>query len=417
VTKLKSFKSLMVLSTALALVATVAMASDNASYVAQDGDGNVTLVTQSGIKHEAGSAAAVMGQDGDNNRLVIDQTNAGSGNIGGNVAGTSGLGIDQIGNFNILEITQSDQKNAVRQVQQIGSNAGTELSNRAIVSQTHNSQVSRILQQNEGDGSDAANANVIDVLQGGTGNKIGTLSGFGPTVGLTQIGTANDMNIDQLSSHNEMTLAVQDGERNALTVLQQTGNSNDALRLDQIGDDNIISVRQTGANNAVSNVYQTGDGNAGTIDQVGDYNAAAITQSGDDNDTSVVQTGNSNDVLVAETGDGNLLSIIQTGNSNDVSVTLDGDNNNASSFAAFFGAAGGLMPGDIVQTGNDNQATLTTGLFADNNVFAFKQDGNGNQVTGAIDGDANQALVIQVGNTNLVSFSQTGGSNFVSITQ
>jgi hypothetical protein len=401
------------LSTALALVASAALADENKSFIDQNGAGNSAAISQSGKLHEAGTTAIRMLQQGDENSLVIDQTNAGTGNIGGNLAGTNGLGIGQIGNVNVLEITQSDQKNAVRQVQQISSGTGTELSNSAIVSQSKNSRVSRILQDNEGDGLDAADANTIDVVQSNEGNKIGTLSGFDATVGLTQIGTANDMDIDQTSGFNEITLAVQDGDRNALTVLQQTGNSNDALNLSQSGDDNDIDIEQTGSLNVLTTLLQSGNENSATVTQTGSTNiVTTVEQDGDDNVLNLVQNGMDNNVQLVD----------QSGGDNTANLDFQGNSNGVGGFSVGFDDRG-LTQGQIIQSNSAASLNLINFTVNGNsNLFAFKQDGTGNTISGTvgtpgIDASSNQAAVLQVGNDNYSSFSQAGTNNAVSISQ
>lgn len=405
------FKSLLALSTAL--VASAALADDNKSYIDQNGEENSAIISQSGKLHEAGSTTIRILQQGDENSLVINQTNAGTGNIGGNFAGTSGLGIDQIGNFNALEITQSDQKNAVRQVQQISSNTGTALSNSAKISQNKNNQVSRILQDNEGDGSNAGNANFIDVVQSNEGNKIGTITGFSDTLGLTQIGTGNDMDIDQTSGFNEITLAVQNGDRNALTVLQRTGNGNDALNLDQIGDDNVIDIEQTGSLNVLANLFQSGNENSATITQTGSSNTVmTVDQYGDDNLLDLVQNGAGNMVQLVD----------QSGGNNTANLDFQGNNNGAGSFSGGFDDRG-LTQGEIIQSNSAASLNLINfTVYGNSNLFAFKQDGTGNTISGAVGtsgtaASSNEAAVLQVGNNNYSSFSQAGVDNTVSVSQ
>jgi hypothetical protein len=403
-------KSLLALSTAL--VASAALADDNKSYIDQNGSDNTAIISQSGKLHEAGTTTIRMLQQGDENSLVIDQTNAGTGNIGGNFAGTDGLGIDQIGNVNALEITQSDQKNAVRQVQQISSGTGTALSNSAIVSQGKNSRVSRILQQNEGDGSNAANANTIDVVQSNEGNKIGTLSGFGNSVGLTQIGTGNDMDIDQTSGFNEITLAVQNGDRNALRVLQQTGN-NKALNLDQIGDENVIIVEQTGSLNRLTSLFQSGNENLATINQIGTSNTV----------TTVEQYGDDNRLDLHQNGAGNMVQLVdQSGGKNTANLDFQGNNNGVGGFSSGFDDRG-LTQGQIIQSNSAASLNLINfTVYGDSNLFAFKQDGTGNTISGTVGtsgtgASSNEAAVLQMGNNNYSSFSQAGVDNTVSVSQ
>lgn len=424
-------------SAAIAILATanVSANSGNTLYISQDGDSNSAIVQQGagtgsndfGVEDEPveqiGNSNSIretqstgagfsrgnndviaLVQQGNNNKYDSDYSNSAGGNriedagqIGngntmhvrrnGSVDSVIGTVLQQ-GNANFFSITQTGTGQSVGVVQMIGSNNGWSI------------------QPPGGNGSRFGTV----ISQGGTNNRIDETSIHGSSNNASGV----------LPGHRIRQVGIGNGQASSTAVTYGTASNVDVL---QTGNDNNFEVLQgTAATPGTGNVAlltQTGNGGDGVIHQFGDYNDASITQAGNDNDTSVVQTGDSNDVIVAKTGDGNVLDITQTGDDNTISVTLDGDGNNAvgSSFAAFFGSAGGLAPGDIVQSGNTNTATLTSGLFADNNLFAFKQDGNGNTVTGDIDGDGNQALVIQVGNTNIASFTQTGGSNFVSITQ
>ena len=51
---MKTLMKTLVLSSALALVASVALANDNRSFLDQEGDGNQALITQTGSSNKAG---------------------------------------------------------------------------------------------------------------------------------------------------------------------------------------------------------------------------------------------------------------------------------------------------------------------------------------------------------------------------
>jgi len=119
-------------------------------------------------------------------------------------------------------------------------------------------------------------------------------------------------------------------------------------------------------------------------------------------------------------GNGNGLSIAQSfdhaGAGNRLSGSVTGDENGLTGgvFAPAL-AALGLLPGQLIQSGHDNQISLT--VSGSQNIFAASQLGSANALTASIIGNNNQAVILQVGAGNVVSFSQSGTANSLSVVQ
>ena len=138
------------------------------------------------------------------------------------------------------------------------------------------------------------------------------------------------------------------------------------------------------------------------------------------NSLSLASDDVSNFAALDISGDGNGIAIDQTfdqlGGGNHISGSITGDSNGllGGSFSAPLSAVG-LTPGQIVQSGHDNEISLS--INGSQNLFAFSQTGNANALTASIIGNNNQAVILQVGTGNVVSFSQTGTGNMLSVVQ
>lgn len=108
---------------------------------------------------------------------------------------------------------------------------------------------------------------------------------------------------------------------------------------------------------------------------------------------------------------------------NMVSVNILGYDNNSSLMFDFDGVplfSGRLVPGQIIQSGKGNSITMNVGLTnpsSSNNLFAFSQKGESNQILGSANGNFNQAVVVQAGVGNFTKFSQIGSYNIIGISQ
>lgn len=384
---------------------------------------------------QTGSKITTLSQTGQYNTIETDQQ-TGSTNIGE---------INQNGVNNLADTVQAGTGNIITLIDQDGDD------NEAFVTQTGGTgnKVGLILQNSTG-GAPAFVGNYANVIMTGTGNGAGLLMGY------SVIGRVTSSQITQLGGNNDASLEFT-GDGNDFGVYQ-TGTDNSVGSILVTGDDNLIGVDQDGTGNILAlgviegdrnnvGVLQAGIGNLATVSILGgasDDNGVRVQQDGTNNAT-VTVTGSMNDVrlnqglllgaggtnlaTVSIVGDDNVLDILQQGDNEGlfgVSVTIDGSGNNsagAGAFASLFGGAltaSGLSAGQIVQQGTDNLINIKVGNLSpssDNNLFAFKQTGDGNTVNGTINGDGNQALVFQSGDSNTTNFTQTGGNNYVVVTQ
>lgn len=129
-----------------------------------------------------------------------------------------------------------------------------------------------------------------------------------------------------------------------------------------------------------------------------------------------------NIVLLDVTGDDNVLYIAQDyvapvgSPANRISVKIEGDRNGGQNgWESRLPSRLGLEPGSLIQSGWGHRLDLT--VTGSDNVFAVRQVGMSNAVTGVITGFGNQAAIQQTGSGNNVSFSQTGQSNTIVVSQ
>lgn len=444
-------------ASAIALMASAAIADNNAAFLSQTGGANSALIDQSmGSDNTAGRSMLAnesVSQDGDDNMLVIEQS--GDGNYAGaNAALTQGQ-VRQEGGLNDLELTQSgDGNRAVIVRQTTGAAAsltpGLSGTNTAsLVQSSDNNLVSNLSQTysdeagatpntmsvtQSGGGTNQINLalqngrsnqmqieqdstnnrintarqvgrlNTMDVMMQGTDNGRGSLSGFAAASGamnasLLQIGTGNDMVLD---IYGRPTIPVPDANQFGIT---------------QIGNYNTVNAIELRSKRANLGIYQNGNSN--------EVQLAAIE--GNDNNVGIIQLADDNFADVAIVGGnstGNSFMIDQNGMSNEASVTIDGNNNGDGrvfgdplSGQALFAAS--FSPnwerGVLRQIGNDNVASLTQ--YGSGNTFGTLQDGALNSISGMQDGVDNQVAVLQLGNGNSTTYSQVGTGNNAGIVQ
>ncbi len=373
-------------ATAMGLLMGTAWATDdNAAYVDQSGTDNSASISQVGASNTVGVDTSLrrVNQSGFNNALVILQSGD------GNKAGTGFGGIDQTGGKNFLQITQGDDNT------------------------------------------------VVDIGQFGQGGAGGTVN----TITITQ--SSKDNLVGNVTQDNDDASATAPANINAVSITQQTGDGNTVTRVEQDGFDNDVTITQSGAGNTITNVLQgdfnnvfksegasaalaqTGAGNTITLVRQEDgFNIANVTQTGDLNLVGTVdQKGEANSSVVVQNGGSNsVASVVQIGTANSASLTFNGSDNGVglgtatgfSGVAAGLGLSQGTSLQDNDGLGGSNSITYT--VFGDANLFAFKQDGTGNAITGTVgsigsDSASNQVAVLQAGNNNTASFSQTGGGN------
>ncbi|MEP9374467.1 hypothetical protein [Mesorhizobium sp. KR1-2] len=429
------------------------------------GNHNEATVTQNGEGNSAGvrpftddnNERFSLFQYGDYNKLGVTQT--GNGNNVGWEAGNSnnpfsqqvtwdaagdGPGVKQTGNKNELTIDQNAVGyvggNMVGNVRQTGSPSASALTNSLKIDQkARGNYVGFVKQNNNGSGTDAAQANKITITQNGNAGN-----GRNHIYNVTQIGTVNTIGVEQVGEWNQVRKAEQDGSGNKIT-LSLTGRFNGATRNEsgaslalmngagaagasasqvvQRGNDNIVGYSANGNDNAFG-FYQNNTGGSGNV-------ATNISINGDRNHLGVYQNGQGNQLKLADIRDSdNVLGIKQTGDFNVASVDMSGNMNGGFSGFTSGGAAGvlaasplangRLTAGLLVQQGNGNDVSLTVS-GGSNNVFASLQDngatGTRNTITATQTGSSNQAAVIQLGNMNTSVVSQVGNQNNASISQ
>lgn len=403
-------------SSGLALIASVAHADENRSFLDQEGDGNQALITQVGSSNKAGgsegSPSDVAGlrilQDGNNNSLTIEQT-------GVSFAGTRGAGIDQIGNRNVLSILDQGSNDRVNQVQQTANVANaTATTNSAQIDQDANSSVRRINQIYTGDGITVDQRNLVTITQNGSWNAVGTGGVDSTGGGILQDGHSNTAAVTQ--RRGRLGLLDQEGLSNSATIIQDGGTGGtqpEIVTVQQTGNDNIVNLTQTGVGNLVSLLQQWEDSNLATITQTGSTNVVTtVDQDGGDNVLTLVQNGNGNQVLRVE----------QDGGSNTANLDFQGNDNGATAFSGGF-ASLGLTQGEIIQDNTGSGTNLIDfTVYGNGNLFAFKQAGTGNVISGmigsaGISASSNQVAVLQVGDSNIASFVQAGSGNALSVSQ
>lgn len=486
-------------ATALGLLMGGAMADNNRSKVEQIGDDNTVVVEQRGTNNAAAEqngsqfgGQVVLKQTGNENSMDIKQT--GNNN---NVAtaysdvqdgdGATRRGAYQTGSKNSLTVDQTSNDtmtgtwngNSVRGVRQnsaddasaatnsatvtqgrlAGDSAGQSSAHRVgVLTQTHTGGAQNVVtieqrgvrQTNGSNGDEDRSGNLAGLSYGslGTGHHL-TQNGSGNTLGLTQLGAWNRIDVAHQQGDGNTATILQEGKRNFIDRISQdsrlaasgnsatisltgdrngygSGNNNgvvtsgldgaaalagaDASSVVQIGGGNLVHYTVNGGNENQFGFRQDGTGNmADNVMITGDRNHLGVNQMGEGNLL----------VLAAIGGDDNVIGLVQNGEGNVADLKVTGDRNfgytDFTSPLIPTTGSRGLTAGLITQDGDANNATLTT--TGNDNMVGTLQDGNNNKITGTQNGNNNQAGVSQIGNSNNAMFAQTGGGNVVSISQ
>ena len=285
-----------------------------------------------------------------------------------------------------------------------------------------------------------AAAGVAGVVQGNA-----TQNGTGNDLSYSAVGDDNLYGFSQTGPGYNSINGTTSGNANEAAVGQDgTGNVTD---FSQSGDSNDLGVSITGNNNGVGSFRGTSDIglNNGQVIQSGGTNYASIEIGGNDANYAVKQTnggntaklsmtgGNSNNVALLQAGNDmasitivggqNVMGVKQIGNGtggNSLTATINGNLNNWSGGFSGFASGIGLTPGSILQNNNGIAGTNNIDLTVEtsSNLFAMKQIGSNNTITGTVDtGNGNQVAVAQIGTTNMASFHQSGGGNNIGISQ
>lgn len=243
-------------------------------------------------------------------------------------------------------------------------------------------------------------------------------NGDNQTSNATQVGSTNDIDIDQLSDNTgpQNATALQTGAGNSATINQsQTGGGNTGTNnayIEQLGDGNISTQTQVAPGyNGGQNVWGLQDGTANQLSQTisGGYtNSLRAEQYGTENIANQSANG--------PYADGN---VYQDGTANVADQTLTGSNN---------GYGGAIML--INQLGTENYASQTfagSGLGHSNNGEIYQdgfdndawQDGSGRNLNSVLNqtGDLNISMQTQSGNDHSSVVTQSGNSNQSTVTQ
>ncbi|WP_319414493.1 hypothetical protein [uncultured Cohaesibacter sp.] len=269
-----------------------------------------------------------------------------------------------------------------------------------------------------------------------------------------QIGSSNRSVLAMIGSRNLIWSAIQNNDLvsvtgNIMTVtLEGDDNGGDGFgglgqfshdntkqlqvsqaEIKQLGDHNTLNMVTTSASAMTQfGFVQDGDGNwiSGTIDGI--ENEIGAEQIGDGNRLTFAQTGEQNAMAVSYKGKDNELNAIQNGDENTMTISFDGgisplsrsDQTNDTALGGFsditLAYAGSLTPGDAIQNGNLNVASIHVmgGSF---NKFAFSQSGDQNEIDGEIEGISNQSVVSQSYGENYAYYRQYGNNNQIIILQ
>jgi len=445
---MKLSKLLLTSTTALGLSMTAAMADDNTARLDQSGSDNTALIEQSGVNQVFGSATRDSVQEGDRNELDVDQS--GDGNsvglttnpAGGRAGFVQDNDVAGDANANTATITQSDNRNSVGAILQVTRDFGAPFvsGNTLTIDQSGDDNTLGGVRQDRN--SPASVGNEATITMSGTDNFLnftsqfnrgGSAAGEENTIDATISGEANGRDRDTGAVAGLRTFSAMTGvEANALV---QDGFAND-INLNVSGNWNRVGIEQDGDNNSVGSLDISGNNNTVGIAQDGSFNLVTLSPlTGFFNDIGVSQAGVTNQADLDVDGSANAFKVDQNGVENLTTLSITGNDNGegrafqdptrADALAAITaGASIGMDRGIIVQMGDDN--VVTHDVSGNGNVFAFGQEGNGNEIVGTQTSTAfdpqngtfgNQVAVYQGGNSNLASFSQIGSGNTMGIVQ
>lgn len=430
-------------------------------YLKQAGNKNLMEINQTGNSNGvARTWASDSGafQTGNLNKLTLSQTSFGYNQHGnGHIIehirqNSSNAATGNTGDTNTANIVQRGTADTITGQ---GPSAGHWIN---VIVQTHTTGAANSLDIEQAGAFSAwygggQNNRIDTVRQNGAGNTA-TISqnGTGPvlsTSGQQQRGPANVIQrVEQIGVGHDATVT-QNGHQNYVEKVEQTSSDNSAI-ISLTGDGNGATrnggypgghpsvgllfgaagvagaaassvVQGGGSGNQVQYTVSGGNDNQFGFYQLGDDNqATGISITGDDNHLGVYQSGNDNKLVLAEIGgNDNVVGLKQIGNDNTANLTINGDRNGGyNSFTSPIIPLG-LTAGLLEQSGgNFNNVTLT--VSGSDNVFATKQIGSNNTITGTQDQSGllgNQVAVVQLGNSNTATFTQTGSGNAASISQ
>ena len=234
--------------------------------------------------------------------------------------------------------------------------------------------------------------------------------------------SANEINVDQAGSNNELT-TTQTGGLAGVIDINQTGDGSVAevtqseLAADDDDDDivaNKVDIDQYGIAQAVvtQNANDGDSGNTATITQSSNATAIASADIADEDavlfnvDAEIVQTGSLNSATIEQGLGGSLIS--------DALATTE--QNGLQNFSDIE-QTGELSNAGVYQLGDLNQSQVTqngVNSFADVDQIG---DGNNSDLVQGVDGVDNTATVFQSGNNGTSTVTQNGSGGIITSEQ
>ena len=252
-----------------------------------------------------------------------------------------------------------------------------------------------------------------------TGQLFSMSEGMSSTAGVTFTGTQNP-DTNQLNTYSaqygsEQPLAA--GESSTPSQSPTCGGSSDSsVTCDQTSQSDLQYYSNHSQRKQDWENIDTGTENIVRIDQIGDYNIIQISQhQGFGTGGNLIQGQATTSDTATMNGDSNYLGVIQNGNDNVVGLDMNGDRNSLSVIQSGNGMRNrNIIEGNdnyvfVYQGGNFNQ-DAGKGNFAD-----VKQSGDGNFAS-VYQHDENQLLVLDVEADNtLINTDQRDGENYASM--
>lgn len=379
-------------------------AGGNSAFLTQTGDANTAGISQSDLLggNSAGTVSDAMVQNGDHNTLSLVQDTQSSIGVPQGYSGSYymaptyapsgyGLGVDQVGDLNVINDTQTLGR--VLQIQQNSPASGlTGTANSVTIHQTSNFLTS-------GGEKGAFIGSIVQTYGGSSGGADAN------TMSLTQSAHASDPGYGHWDF---IQSAYQNGKGNHLTAIQDLSFQT-IVELSQDGQNNTGSVHQGGAfgaGNFLQALRQVGDGNTGIVNMFGTYNGGNSLNSNSPAGASgwnFASSSGAQGSSMIQLGTGNGSDLLIGGNYNQFGVRQDGNQN----FANGLNIAGNSNSLGIYQHGDGNVVALAT-ISGDYNDVGLRQDGNDNVVGVTTTASDSRVWVKEQGNHNDVTAEQSG---------
>ena len=419
--------SAIVLAHTLAMSMGGAALAQTSAYINQNGQGNAAYAEQ--VENSNGSIAAVILQSGSNNRAGDPDSGTVSANTGGiwqkDNHGDTSAKVNQIGNGNLLMISQEGVTNKYARIAQIGN------SNTGAIVQQSGIGGGAVLSQN-GDDHNAAitvkagnfnpiyNSGYVQVSQFSRGNRAEVVHAGPGNTTVVQAGNNNTAKLDSVANLFSRLSLEQYGSDNtasatSLGFVRQYGDRNSAALLGfvqgfrgaasdynirgditQMGSDNSARIDQKpSVGGGFAFINQAGSSNVASIETGGRYQGTTqIEQRGFANSASINQLSfEAGHVSIIQYGAGHRSTVQQKGLAYEQASTLQTGANNTADIVQT-----GFLYNDalIIQDGYRNWAVVTQGSSESySNVARITQQGNDFQAAIYQTGVSNRAAIRQ----------------------